>query len=107
MQEKELKKQFSEICEVLTSMDKKADIYNFLRDLLSKNEIAEFSNRFEVAKMLDEKISYINIEGKTRVSSTTIARISKFLNWENKWYKNAIELLKSISKIHHEGHHSW
>ncbi|MBT3729563.1 hypothetical protein HOF65_06110 [bacterium] len=39
----------------------------------------EFSRRFEVAKMLDEKISYSLIEEKTNMSSTTIARISKFL----------------------------
>jgi uncharacterized protein YerC len=32
------------------------------------------------------------------MSSTTIARISKFLNWENLWYKNAIELLKNNQK---------
>lgn len=107
MQEKELEEQFSEICEILATINNRNDIYSFLRDLLSKNEILEFSNRFEVAKMLDDKISYVNIEGKTGMSSTTIARISKFLNWENKWYKNAIELLKAISKRHHEGHHSW
>ncbi len=98
MQEKELKEQFDEICEVLTNMDKKNEIYSFLRDLLSQNEIIEFSNRFEVAKMLDDKISYLKIEGKTGMSSTTIARISKFLNWENLWYKNAIELLKNNQK---------
>jgi hypothetical protein len=40
------------------------------------------------------------------MSSTTIARISKFLKGNNKWYKNAISILKSISNKHHEGHHS-
>jgi TrpR-related protein YerC/YecD len=80
MQEKELKEQFSEICEILATMNNKNEIYSFLRDLLSQNEIIEFSNRFEVAKMLDDKISYLKIEGKTGMSSTTIARISKFLN---------------------------
>lgn len=107
MQEKELKERFSEICEILEIMNNKNDIYDFLRDLLSKNEILEFSNRFKVAKMLENKISYINIEKKTSMSSTTIARISKFLNWENKWYKNAIKLLKSISERHYEGHRLW
>lgn len=106
MSELELKNRFNEITEILSIMDDKDEIYNFLRDLLSKNEIIEFSNRFEVAKMLTEKISYVKIEEKTWLSSTTIARISKFLNWENYWYQCAIKKLKSIYNKHHEGHQS-
>lgn len=105
-QEEELKSRFSEITEILSIMNKKEDIYSFLRDLISSKEILEFSNRFEVAKMLDEKVSYKEIEEKTKMSSTTIARISKFLKWENNGYKNAINILKSVYSKHHEGHWS-
>jgi hypothetical protein len=28
------------------------------------------------------------------------------LNWDNKGYKNAISILKSITEKHHTGHHS-
>lgn len=106
MTEQELKSKFEEITTILTVIDNKDDIYAFLRDLLSENEIIEFSNRFEVAKMLSEKVSYVKIEEKTSISSTTIARISKFLNWNNKWYKLAISILKSVYARHHEGHFS-
>lgn len=52
----------------------------FLRDLLTEAEIKEFANRWKVAQMLDEKIDYKTIEKQTNMSSTTIARISKWLN---------------------------
>ena len=51
----------------------------FFRDLLTAQEIKEFSKRWQVAKMLSEKISYSEIEKRTKLSSTTVARISKWL----------------------------
>ena len=106
MKNNELKTYFDDIITALAKMDNKTDVFNFLRDLLSKKEILEFSNRFKVAQMLEKNISYKKIEAETWVSSTTIARISKFLNWDNKGYKNAISILKWVTEKHHTGHHS-
>lgn len=63
----------------------------FFRDLLTEQEIEEFSKRWQVANMLSEKISYSTIEKKTGLSSTTIARISKWLNKGKGGYKLAIK----------------
>ena len=106
MNNNDLFKLSDDISTVLSKLDDKTEVFSFLRDLLSEQEIIEFSRRFEVAKMLEEKISYTNIEEKTKMSSTTIARISKFLKWDNFWYKIAISIIKSISNKHHIGHHS-
>ena len=70
------------------------EMKNFLRDILSKKEIEEFANRLEVARMLSEGLSYKEIEKKTGMSSTTIARISKWLNSGNGGYKNVLKNLK-------------
>jgi len=66
----------------------------FLRDLLTEPEIIEFANRWQAAKMLDKKISYSKIEKETGLSSTTIARISKWLNLGSGGYKLMIDRLK-------------
>lgn len=102
----DLIKSCDNITTVLSKLDDKTEIFNFLRDLLSEKEILEFSRRFEVALLLDQKVSYIQIEEKTKMSSTTIARISKFLKWENYGYQKAISVLKSVTDKHHIGHHS-
>lgn len=52
----------------------------FLRDLLTQSEIDEFSNRWQAAKMLNDNIPYTKIIKETGLSSTTVARISKWLN---------------------------
>ena len=70
----------------------------FFRDLLTEQEIAEFAKRWEAAQMLDKKISYSEIEKKTGLSSTTIARISKWLNKGMGGYKLILKRLN-----HHQG----
>lgn len=55
------------------------EMKRFLGDLLTPAEIKEFSNRWQVAQMLDKKVPYEQIEKATGMSTTTIARISKWL----------------------------
>lgn len=100
MKDNELIKFSEDIIFVLSKIDDKTEVFSFLRDLLSEKEIIEFSRRFEVAKMLAEKLSYSKIEEKTNMSSTTIARISKYFNWDNLWYKKAISILRSKNENH-------
>jgi TrpR-related protein YerC/YecD len=52
----------------------------FFRDLLTEQELVEFGSRWKAAQMLNQKISYSKIEKETGLSSTTVARISKWLN---------------------------
>ena len=69
-----------ELFEVILLLKTEAECTKFFRDLLTEAEIKEFSNRWKVANMLNKKIDYKTIETETKMSSTTIARISKWLN---------------------------
>jgi TrpR-related protein YerC/YecD len=101
-----IKTQWNDIVTVLSLMDSRTDISNFLKDLMTVKELQEFTNRFEVAQMLEERKTYIQIEKQTWMSSTTIARVSKFLSGNNFGYKKALQILKSITDKHHTGHRS-
>mgnify|MGYP001600108398 CR=1 FL=1 len=67
----------------------------FLRDLMTEKEIEEFAKRLKAAEMLTKKIPYSVIENETGLSSTTVARVAKWLNGKGGGYR-AI-----ISKLHH------
>lgn len=67
----------------------------FLRDLMTEGEIEEFGKRLQAAEMLTQKVPYSIIEEKTGLSSTTIARVSKWLNGKEGGYKTI------ISRLHH------
>ncbi|OGH49846.1 MAG: hypothetical protein A3H17_00630 [Candidatus Levybacteria bacterium RIFCSPLOWO2_12_FULL_37_14] len=66
----------------------------FLRDLLTSAEIKEFANRWKVARMLHKKISYEEIEKETGMSSTTIARVQKWLINGKGGYKLMLKRIK-------------
>ena len=51
----------------------------FFRDLLTESELIEASKRWQAAKMLNDNISYTTIVNVTGLSSTTVARVSKWL----------------------------
>ncbi len=74
------------------------EMANFLRDLLTLDEISDFSRRLQVAEMLSKGISYKKIEEKTRMSSTTIARIAKFFRGNFGGYRLVLD------KKHHNSH---
>lgn len=71
---------------------------NFLRDLLTEDEIIEFGTRLKAATMLNQEVPYTKITKETGLSSTTIARISKWLKNGMGGYKATLETLKS----HHD-----
>lgn len=72
-------KEVSILFKTILALKNESECWKFLRDLLTETEIREFANRWKVARMLDKKIPYEEIEKATGMSSTTIARVQKWL----------------------------
>jgi len=70
----------------------------FFRDLLTPSELDEFGSRWLAAQMLNADISYNQIQKATGLSTTTIARISKWLKKGKGGYKL---MLKRSGSYHH------
>lgn len=67
--------------------------FELLEDLFTIREIRETSQRLAVARMLDAGKPYVAIEEATGASATTIARVSKALNYGAGGYRKALEIL--------------
>ena len=52
---------------------------NFFRDLLTDVEIKEFAERWKVARMIANGVPYTKIIETTGLSSTTIARVARWV----------------------------
>ncbi len=65
----------------------------FFRDLLSENELIEFGNRWKAARMLAKNVPYTEIEKETGLSSTTVARVSKWLSGGTGGYRLVLNRL--------------
>jgi len=73
--------------QALLKIRNEEECQKFLRDLLTVPEIKTFAQRWKVANMLEDGKTYEEIEKQTGMSSTTIARISRWLEYGEGGYK--------------------
>ena len=83
MKRNEIEFELEDIITFLSIENSKERILDFLLDSLSEKELLKLALKFNIAKMLEQGISYSRIEKKTQMSSATIAKISKSLNGDN------------------------
>ena len=85
-----------ELIEALLSLGNADEARRFLHDVCTPKEIADLSDRWWVARLVDEgKHSYRDIHEITSVSVTTIGRVARFLQQENfHGYRMVIDRMK-------------
>lgn len=69
------------LVQALLSMENEEEYYRLLEDLLTIREINDLSQRLEVALLLKDKATYSEIVEKTGVSTATIGRVNRCLNY--------------------------
>ncbi len=85
------------LLDVLVGVADKDTAFALIEDLFTIREIRETSQRLAVARMLDEGKPYVAIEEATGASATTIARVSKALNYGSGGYRHALNILQAQS----------
>ncbi|MBU2592109.1 MAG: YerC/YecD family TrpR-related protein [Patescibacteria group bacterium] len=84
---KPTKKQ-EELSHAFSLLKKKTEIVKFLRDLLTSTEIKELAKRLRVAQLLSKgTLSYKEIAGLVKTSTTTVTRVARWLKHGKGGYK--------------------
>ena len=73
--------------DAILSLREKEECYTFIEDLCTVNELLSLSQRFEVATMLRDRKTYLEIADKTGASTATISRVNRSLNYGNDGYE--------------------
>ena len=73
--------------EAILALESKEECYAFFEDLCTVNELLSLSQRYEVAKMLRNKKTYLEIAEKTGASTATISRVNRSLNYGSDGYE--------------------
>ena len=79
--------------EAILTLKSKEECYSFFEDLCTVNELLSLSQRFEVAAMLKEHKTYLEIAEKTGASTATISRVNRSLTYGNDGYEMVFERL--------------
>ena len=72
-----------DLFEAIMTLKDKDEFYSFFEDICTTSEILSIAERFEVAKLLYQNNTYIEIAKKTGASTATISRVNRFLNSGN------------------------
>lgn len=80
--------------DAVLSLENVEECYSFFEDICTVNELHSLAQRLQVAKMLRENHTYLEIAEKTGASTATISRVNRSLNYGNDGYDMVFKRLK-------------
>lgn len=82
------------LCDAVLSLETREDVYRFFEDICTINEIQDLVQRLQVAKMLKQRRTYLDIASTTGASTATISRVNRSLNYGSDGYNLAFERIE-------------
>ena len=86
-------KTLDRLCDAVLTLQNREECYRFFEDICTANELISISQRLEVARMLREKKTYLEIAETTGASTATISRVNRALNYGKDGYGMVFERL--------------
>ena len=75
------------------SLENEEECYAFFEDLCTMKELKDMSQRLEVAGLLDKGFGYQAVAAETGVSTATIGRVKRCLDYGSGGYRTALDRL--------------
>jgi TrpR-related protein YerC/YecD len=94
-EERWLSDEIRELADAVVALRDREEALRFLRDLCTVNELHELGQRWAVARLLDEGVSYHDISERTGASSATISRVAQWLRYGRDGYRLVIDRVRS------------
>jgi TrpR-related protein YerC/YecD len=88
-------KELPALCKAFLTLKTPSECKRFLRDLCTITEMRAMTERFQVARLIDEGVPYREISKKTGMSTTTITRIAEWLRHGKKGYSLVLKRMSS------------
>lgn len=83
------------LLDAILELRTKEECYNFFEDLCTVKELLSLSQRFEVATMLRDGRTYLDIAEKTGASTATISRVNRSLSYGSDGYELIFQRLEN------------
>jgi TrpR-related protein YerC/YecD len=83
-----------ELYATIASLRTTDETRRFLRDLCTRSELEAMAHRWEVAKLLDEGLPYIEVAKRAHASTTTVTRVAQWLHNGEGGYRLALKRRK-------------
>ncbi len=94
-QKLQLKSAARSLSEALCQLETAEEVRLFLEDLCTPAELESMVDRWRVAQLLEQGLSYREIHELTQVSVTTIGRVARFMEMGSGGYRTVLDRLVS------------
>ena len=91
-------KDVDHLFDAVLSLNNREDCYKFFSDLCTVKELLAMAQRFEVAIMLKDKTTYLDIAEQTGASTATISRVNRALTYGEDGYQMVFDRLGIVGK---------
>jgi TrpR-related protein YerC/YecD len=68
-----------ELAEAVLTLRTPDEAKRFLRDLCTLAELEALSHRWQIVRLLEEKLPYLEIAGRVHTSTATVTRVAQWL----------------------------
>lgn len=85
------KKDYTELFEEILKLETVEECERFFDDLCTINELDAMLQRIKAAKMLLDDKTFQEVTKETKISSATLARVSKCIKYGDGGYKEILE----------------
>ncbi|MBE6674407.1 MAG: hypothetical protein E7596_04800 [Ruminococcaceae bacterium] len=86
-------KEVDTLFEAILSLNSVEECYKFFEDACTIKEVLEIAQRLKAAKMLTDGVNYAVISKETGMSTATISRVNRCLEYGNGGYAMILERL--------------
>ena len=83
-----------ELFEAISSLNG-SELEDFMRDLCTLQELQTFAHRWQVAKLVDQGLPYLEIAQRTGASTATVTRVANWLRNGEGGYE--VALMRTVS----------
>ena len=80
----------TDLFETIASLRTRDEAERFLRDLCTVSELDAMAHRWQVARLLDEGLPYLEVARRAHASTTTVTRVSQWLHRGEGGYELAL-----------------
>jgi TrpR-related protein YerC/YecD len=77
--------------DAILSLETRSELAAFFRDLCTLSELEAMAHRWEVARLLEKGLPYLEIAEKTGASTTTVTRVAHWLRHGEGGYRAALD----------------
>ena len=84
-------KQMTALFDALLTLESRSELEAFLRDLCTLSELEAMAHRWEVAKLVERGLPYLEVAERTGASTTTVTRVAHWLRHGEGGYRLALE----------------